>query len=79
MRGGCRDQVGEAFEGDGIAIIQILGDGLFERQELDHRVDSRSKKFALRTYVLYAKLITLSEAMESILATMPFTGDEIGR
>ncbi len=39
-----RDQMGEALEGDDVAIIQVLGNGLFERQEFDHRKNSGVQK-----------------------------------
>ncbi|MEI9413239.1 hypothetical protein, partial [Mesorhizobium salmacidum] len=36
-----------------VAIAEVLGHGLFERQELDHRSDPQdATKFALRTNVL---------------------------
>ena len=50
MRGSGRDQMGEAFEGYRIAVMQVLRDSLFQRQELDHHGGSRdAKKFVLRT------------------------------
>jgi hypothetical protein len=36
MRGGRRDQMREALEGDGVARFEIFRDGLAKRQEFGH-------------------------------------------
>ncbi len=37
MRGGGGDEVGEAFEGGAVAVMQIFRHGLGEGQEFGHR------------------------------------------
>ena len=53
MRGGGRDEMGEALEGDRVAILQIVRNGLGQGQEFRHGAVI-PRKFVLRTYVLYA-------------------------
>ena len=36
VAGGKRDQVGEALDGDGVAIVNDLGDGVAQRRDLGH-------------------------------------------